>query len=71
MEHLAKYPIETFDEHNTFWHESNCGNCNYLIDGLCYFTCDKHPDKIPAKFWNNRKTCPDRKQISEHKPYRK
>lgn len=70
MAQNAKYRIVTLDEHYTFWYDSNCGNCEHLVDGLCYFTCDKHPDKIPQQFWNNEKNCPDKKETSEYRPYR-
>lgn len=69
MAQNTKYHMGVLDEHYTFWYESNCGNCKYLIDGLTSFTCSKHTDKIPANFWNNDKSCLDRKEVSEHRPY--
>lgn len=71
MAQNAKYRTWTLDEHYTAWYESDCGNCKYMIRGLGEYTCEKHPEKIPAKYWNNKNTCPDKKEISEHRPFRK
>ena len=70
MEQRVKYRLETFDEHYTAWFNSNCGNCKYLIRGIGEYTCDKHLDKIPAAFWNNKKSCPNKKEADKHKPFR-
>ena len=67
MEQHAKYPLETFDKHNKFWYESNCGDCEHLIDGLSRFICDKHPEQIPADFWNNKSNCPQKKGCGKFK----
>lgn len=42
--------------------QSQCWKCALLIDGICDMTCQKHSGHIPPEYWDNKKTCPNRKE---------
>lgn len=58
----SKLILSVLDRFYVPYSKSQCRYCEFLIDGHCDMTCQKHPDGFSHDLWNNKVECPDRKE---------